>query len=425
MSPQPDVSKHLAAPLDPASHEVTRSQAKKQRARERKGNARRKLNAWVDRNLPAELRQQAKDRWFEGGWREQLAILLKAYGDRREDGGVAAFETQRARSETLFLAFGQLREDLGCKLNDVRIFATKHLRKLIALWIARGQGSATINQRLSILRSFARWIRKPGVVPSTNDLERIGFDPEVAKRVSVATQDKSWENIDKAALLAEIEKYDLRFGLIFQLQDLFGLRKQEAIMFCPHEHHHEHSIKVWDGPPLKSWEHLGVIAGTKGGKFRQVPVTSEAQRELLARCEAAVARNDSMSGKERPLRAARRRYEKIAERFGITRKEIGVTGHGLRHGYAHERHRQEFGQEPPVRDAAAQRTKGPVAKVKRSKVAEELGHSRASITAAYCGSARAPKSPESESPREVDGVEGKPDASSSGESGRPAEDRGT
>ncbi len=159
--------------------------------RESRGNARRKLDAWVDANLPLALRARAKARWF-AGWRQQLALLLEAYGRRREDGGVASFETHRSRSDVLYLAFRQLREELAFKLQDVRIFRTRHLRGLVSLWMVQGIEASTINLRLSVLRAFARWIGKAGVVPKTADLGRIGFTPCVAARHSAAREDKSW-----------------------------------------------------------------------------------------------------------------------------------------------------------------------------------------------------------------------------------------
>ena len=372
----------------------SRSKAKKDRVRDRKENARRKLNAWVERCLPPEVREQAKARWFNGGTREQLAILLKSFGSIRENGKVASFETLKARQETLYLAFGQLRDELGCKMADVRVFKAKHVRRLIGLWIAKGNEPSTINKRLSILRTFARWIGKPGVVPGVDKLAHVGYSPKVAARRSAATEDKSWGHVEKEALIARVEQYDLRYGLILRLQDLFGLRKLEAIMFCPHEDHREGFIQVWDGEPAKSWEHLAILAGTKGGRFREVIVETDAQRALITRCKAVVEPQDSMSGKLlRSLQAARRRYDSVAGKFGIRKRALGKTGHGLRHGYVHEQYRQAFGQEPPVRDPESPRPKGPNARQKRKEIMLAVGHSRPTIITAYSGPARPSRKP--------------------------------
>jgi integrase len=346
------------------------------RQRESRGNARRNLDAWVDGHLPIGMRARAKACWFRG-WRQQLALLLEAFGRRREDGGVASFETHRSRSDVLYLAFGQLREVLGCKLQDVRVFRTRHLRKLLAHWTAQGIEASTINLRLSVLRGFARWIGKAGVVPGTKDLGSIGFGREVAARVTYATSDKSWDGVfDKERVFREVEVADRRYGLIFRVQDAFGLRRLEAIRFRPHED--------------DRGDHLAILAGTKGGRPRQVPVATAEQRALVEECKAAVEQGDSLSGKEVALKVARRRYKHLAEKLGITRAALGVTGHGLRHGYLHRRYREELGIEVPVRGAGVGRRTGRQAREAKRRMAEEMGHSRSSVLAAYSGTVRRP-----------------------------------
>jgi integrase len=89
-----------------------------------------------------------------------------------------------------------------------------------------------------------------------------------------------------------------------------------------------------------------------------------------------------------PLKLARRRYKHLAERFGITRLGLGVTGYGLRHGYIHRRYRAAFGVEVPVRDGGSPRVVGAAAVEAKKEIAEAVGHSRASILTAYAGSGR-------------------------------------
>jgi integrase len=389
---------------------VAERQVRRARERESRGNARRNLDAWVDAHLPIAMRARAKACWFRG-WRQQLALLLEAFGGRREDGGVASFETQRSRSDVLYLVFGQLRDKLGCKLQDVRVFRTRHLRKLLAHWVASRIEASTINLRLSVLRAFARWIGKAGVVPGVKELASIGFSPEVAARVTYAVKDRSWESVQgsslgplssvalakgesrrqrpttadldsrpaetqadvgapKEAILRAVEAADRRYGLIFRMQDAFGLRRLEAIMFRPHED--------------DRGGHLAILAGTKGGRPRRVPVATAEQRALVDECKAAVAKDDSLSGKGTSLKTARRRYKHLAERCGVTKSALGVTGHGLRHGYLHRRYYEELGVEVPVRGGARRMT-GRQSREAKRRMAEEMGHSRASILSAYCG----------------------------------------
>ena len=73
----------------------------------------------------------------------------------------------------------------------------------------------------------------------------------------------------------------------------------------------------------------------------------------------------------------------ILRRFGITRGELGVTAHGLRHQYANDRYAMLTGAPAPVRGGPAI---DPAADdAARLAVAQELGHARKEIASAYLG----------------------------------------
>ena len=78
-----------------------------------------------------------------------------------------------------------------------------------------------------------------------------------------------------------------------------------------------------------------------------------------------------------------RRFKYVCEKFGITKAQLGVTAHGLRHQYAAERYEKFSGTPAPVRGGE------PVAREidreARLRVADELGHARENITGAYLG----------------------------------------
>ena len=75
-------------------------------------------------------------------------------------------------------------------------------------------------------------------------------------------------------------------------------------------------------------------------------------------------------------------YYHVLRSCRITRVD-GLTGHGLRHGYANDRYQQLAGQPSPVRSGT---TSDPdTDQAARLEVAEELGHSRESVTTHYLG----------------------------------------
>ncbi len=70
---------------------------------------------------------------------------------------------------------------------------------------------------------------------------------------------------------------------------------------------------------------------------------------------------------------------------GVTREQLGVTAHGLRHQFAQEFHVELTDVQAPVRggDACADPATLNAALL---EIARQLGHNRTAITCAYLGS---------------------------------------
>ena len=75
---------------------------------------------------------------------------------------------------------------------------------------------------------FSGWIGKSGVVREPEFY--VGADSPHAHRSEVATEDRSWSamNVDIAAKIAEIARFDHWVGLQLELEAGFGLRGKEA-----------------------------------------------------------------------------------------------------------------------------------------------------------------------------------------------------
>ena len=105
----------------------------------------------------------------------------------------------------------------------------------------------------------------------------------------------------------------------------------------------------------------------------------------MARARRVAQReDDSISDPRYTLVQAIRHLRYVMERFGVTKRDLGVTPHGLRHQYAGDEFHSETGEAPPVEGGR------PVPKERdqaaRLNVSERLGHSRVEITAVYLGS---------------------------------------
>jgi len=301
-----------------------------------------------------------------GGWKASLATVLKEHNRTKQDGSVASHATQDKRADILYAGFKDLREK-GYKLDDVRSFRGKHMAVLAKSWEEKRLSASTIQNNLSIFRTFAGWIGKAGMVEGADKYVSAG----VASRSSVNTQDKSWtaQGVDVEAKIAEVSAKDARVGLQVALQAAFGLRARESMQLRPH---------VAD-----KGSYLALTVGTKGGRDRVVPIDTPEKRALIDRAkEFAASKFASTSDPALTLAQAKNRYYHVLRSCGITRAD-GITGHGLRHGYANDRYEQISGAASPVRGGHSPDRDAD--KAARLEVAEELGHSRESVTTHYLG----------------------------------------
>ena len=157
----------------------------------------------------------------------------------------------------------------------------------------------------------------------------------------------------------------------------FGLRRKEAVCFRPHI--------CFD----RDNQVVQVYQGTKGGRYRVLPVRTESQREALeACCKLAKRHSDHIGDPDRTLEQNLRRFQYVLEQLGATRDKLGITAHGLRHEYANNRYQDLTGEKSPLQGGSAEVFVQDETKAARRKIAEELGHSRLRVTTAYYGSSR-------------------------------------
>jgi integrase len=301
-----------------------------------------------------------------GGWKASLAAVLKEHNRTKQDGSVASHATQDKRADILYAGFKDLREK-GYKLDDVRSFRGKHMAVLAKSWEEKQLSASTIQNNLSIFRTFAGWIGKPGMVEGVDKYVSAG----AASRSSVNREDKSWQaqGVDVEAKIAKVAAKDARVGLQLALQAAFGLRAREAMQLRPH---------VAD-----KGAYLALTVGTKGGRDRVVPIDTPEKRALIDQAKTfAASKLASTSDPAKTLAQVKNHYYHVLRACGITR-EAGITGHGLRHGYASDRYREISGADSPVRGGQAPGREDDQAA--RLEVAEELGHSRESVTTHYLG----------------------------------------
>ncbi len=129
-------------------------------------------------------------------WKTTLNEVLEKHNKAASRGGKAVgFATQSARQETLWREFKEL-HTLKYHLNDVHEFKERHIRALANTWEARGLSASTIQNRISVFRTFSEWIGKRGMILGS---EHYVKNPKNVKRHGVAQTDKTWSGQKKSS----------------------------------------------------------------------------------------------------------------------------------------------------------------------------------------------------------------------------------
>jgi integrase len=276
---------------------------------------------------------------------------------RNRDG---SFATQHDRESILTLIANQLAEDGFWHLRAIGV-RSKHVEHLVERWHEEeiSAGAGTFKNRMSVLRWLAEKIDKQNIVARDNAAYGI------ADRRHVSNESKARE-LDADKLLAVSDPYT---AMSLRLQEAFGLRREESIKLRP------------------QWADRGEVlhlkaSWTKGGKERDIPISTDAQRELLRQANE-LAGPGSLIPAEMSYRDQLNRFKAQTARAGIDRV------HGLRHAYAQARYAELTGWKAPAAGGPTSKQLSPaqqaVDRQARLTISRELGHEREQITAVYLG----------------------------------------
>ena len=162
-----------------------------------------------------------------------------------------------------------------------------------------------------------------------------------------------------------------------ELQKEFGLRREEAIKFKPHQADHGNYIEL-----QASW--------TKGGIQRIVPITTDSQRVCLDKIKQLIDEGESLIHWDKDYRQQKYFYNNHTRSAGLRRL------HGLRHAYAQNRYEaivtkltKGHGWKCPYQGGPHQKDLNEFEKMidnkARMALSRELGHSRVQIVKSYLG----------------------------------------
>lgn len=240
----------------------------------------------------------------------------------------------------------------------------RHVNKLLEQWRKDGVSTATIKNRMAVVRFWAEKVGNPGAVKDNATYK-------IDRRIYVTNENKSVSLHD-----LDLSKIDENIAQSLRLQDAFGLRREESMKFQP--------AFALDGQTIENAKYIRLKdSWTKGGRPRTIPISNEKQRHELKNAYALAVKNGgSMIPKEKSYKAHKSNFEAVTHALGV-----GQT-HGLRHGYAQTRYLELMGFPSPAVGGSRSLSADEVAKDKeiRMLISEELGHSRINITSVYLGS---------------------------------------
>jgi integrase len=298
------------------------------------------------------------------------------------------------RESFYFGFFGDLRAQTTYRRVEPRRLRAAHVDAMAAVWAERGLSAGTIATYLSYLRTWCQWTGRP---PQTvrDAAHYYGEDSPLAHRRQVAERDHGWlaAGVAFAQVRAKIEALCPYVAIQTEFTRLFGARPKEARCIRPHEAviPRADALPRDVDPACGATHFLRLDAGTKGGRPRDVPITTDAQRELLARARALVGPGDHLGRPGFSLKANTAHYYAVLAKVGVTNGQLGVTAHGLRHEFGNDAYEQRAGTRSPVRGGtAADRARDREA---RAHVSRLLGHNRPAVASCYLGSPRVAAAP--------------------------------
>ena len=273
-----------------------------------------------------------------------------------------SFQSINDYKQILRLGFEQLNKQ-GYTLHSITQLKQKHIDWLVAHWKDSRLSTGTIKNRLSVFRRIAEVSRREQIIKSNGEYA-------IEPRAYVSEKSKAIEYID----LDKIDNDYVRASL--ELQKEFGLRREEAIKFKPHQADKGVAIEL-----QASW--------TKGGIPRVIPITSASQRACLDRIKAFVVKGESLIPSDKNYREQRNIYDYTTHKIGLNNL------HGLRHAYAQRRYESitnqltnGYGWKSPIQGGPKRNLLNEYEKNvdtrARLMITQELGHSRISILRSYC-----------------------------------------
>lgn len=321
--------------------------------------------------------------------------LMERLNEPQAATGRARTISEKMQSNRFHILTKGVRElrDEGIHLQNITELSRKHVLVLIRRWEREGLCYRTLEGQISHFRRFFTLLGKPEAIPRGRELyawlDANGVTIHHSRVSSAARTSHSWSSagVDALAVIDRIREREPLGAMLLEVMLAFGLRRQESYYLTPQT--------------CDEGNRLLVLSGSKGGRPRAVEFSEDLkvrqwQRDVLDRAKA-IARDHPQRKLSIPGYSAdqmRNYITSVCRRYGLTKKGMGVTMHGLRHQYAELRFGEQAGLPTPAMAMSPGQFVPPADYVRareridaaRRNVSENLGHWRKDITNAYLGS---------------------------------------
>lgn len=308
-------------------------------------------------------------------WKQLLnGIINEHIKTRNGNQQATSIGTQIKRRSTLFNGF-QILRDLGYKIGNPRNFSRKHIEVLCQYWEEKRYSASTIQNNISTFKIYCEWIGRNEIINASKDCVK---NHASVTRTYAAQYDKSPSafGIEIGNKINEALSIDSHVGMQMKAVHAFGLRKKEAIMFRPFLAEKDHELLI--------------NRGTKGNRKRTLKIETAEQKQILAELKQFIRDQGlgigiSLGNPDYTLAQNINRYSYVMNKIGLTKSQLGTTMHGVRASFANSS-LERRGVVPTVRGGSGIAATKELTQKAYMDTAEDMGHSRINIIAAYAGS---------------------------------------
>lgn len=260
----------------------------------------------------------------------------------------------------------------GQGVRDLAQVAPAHVEAYARALVERGVAPATAQNAVTSVNTVMR-AATAGRWVSVSPVQAVGLSRSTVRQVAPYAPREAVLRAAEALRAAG----HARGAAVLELAREFGVRAREA------------SLADLDRWAREAAAHgrVNVLEGAKGGRTaeRWVPVTDRAREALQRALEARPAGSRNLLAPNETWRQWRdgelRHARNALKNEGIQRI------HDLRGAWACDRYRELTGRPAPV-EAGARQAAREADRAARQQIAQELGHGRTDVTAAYLGSSR-------------------------------------